>query len=667
MNLRYAALLLLLAPTLGFAKEKTITRELLLQNSPVPERREFPLSPTIGACEDFHQYVCGEAERNFKLPDNRSTWTLSLNDNNERLIQARKNFFRLVGQGYKLRTKRAAQLKDYYLGCMNPDAKRAEEAAYVQAEKERIAKIQSRGELAALIAERFSRPHFSLVNFGGNANQNDPNYSDIIVQADALTLPEPSYYKEEAAVEDLRKLAEAFFRAAGLDNPKARAKSVVDFEIAMAEITPSPAEMRKRRTENNYRDRADLLKAYPHLPLPQLFKLIPANTKVRDWAPETMQFADAALANLSLDQLKNVFLFKELHERIDDSNPEYFAVLFGFSQRQLGGPKVRPDREERCVGAVKRDFGMELDAEMMPILFPDFPADRMEKVAEQVRAAIIKGIGSNTWLSASAKAEAVKKVAKADLMLVAPKREKDWNFLPIKKYDPTKPLTNTMLVAQAKIDRELEELKHKRNRREWRMSPLTVNAYYSPPDNQFVLPMGILQFPVFDAKMTDIENLGAIGVVVGHELGHGIDDSGSKYDWQGKIRNWKTEGDVREFDARAQKFVEQYDRLGHNGQLTLGENIGDHEGVIFALAAAFPDQAKAKPESVRQFFEAYGRLWCTVARPEYEKMQLKTDPHALGRARINGQVIHSDAFQAAYGCKAGDKMYLAPADRIRVW
>lgn len=668
MKLRYL-LLCLLAPVAASAAGggKTITRELLLKNSPVPDKREFPLSTSIGACDDFYGHVCSEALNAFQLPGNRSKWTLSLNDNAERLLQAKKNYFALLEQGYRPKTKRAAQVSDYYLGCMNEGASRREEQEFVKAELDAVSAIRTREQLSDLLGQRYNSPDYTFVEFGPVANQDDPNYFDVVIELGDLTLPEKSYYDDAAAVADLQKLAEAFFRAVNLDHPEQRALDVVNYEKELAKVTPTPAEQRQRITENRYRDRASFLKEYPGLALNKIFSLIPASTKARDRFPETMKFTSDSVTNMPLEQLKNYFLFKSLYGSIDDSNPEYFQVLYGFAQRQLGSPKVRPDRQERCTKAAQGAFGMELDAEMVPILFPNFPADRMEKTAERVRASIVKGLEKNTWLSDSARAEAIKKISKAYLMLVQPKREIDWHFLPIMKYDANKPITNSKRLQQAKIDRSLKELKEKRNRQQWSMSPLTVNAYYSPSDNKFVLPMGILQYPVFDTKMTDIENLGAIGVVVGHELGHGIDDSGSKYDYQGRIRDWKTAEDKKQFDERTQKFIDLYNSLGHDGKLTLGENIGDHEGVTFAFDAAFPNVEKAKPEAVRNFFYAYARLWCYKALPESDKNQLKTDPHSLGWARINGQVIQNDGFQNAFACQPGQKMYVAPADRIRVW
>lgn len=313
-------------------------------------------------------------------------------------------------------------------------------------------------------------------------------------------------------------------------------------------------------------------------------------------------------------------------------------------------------------------FGMELDYELLPVLFPDFPEDKVVQAAEKVRKAILEGIKENKWLSSQARKEARKKIEKASMKLVKPKTDKDWNFLPVRTYDPKKPIDNYFTMLQAKLDRLFSELKEKRNRDQWKyLSPLTINAYYSSADNQFVLLQGILQWPFFDGAAPETENLGAIGAVVGHELGHGIDDQGSKYDADGKLRQWMTMKDLAEFSQRGKQFIDRFEKIGHNGQLTLGENIGDHVGITFAHRAAFPDPTKVDPEQEKKFFMSYARAWCTVMRPEYAQVMLKTNPHALGWARINEQVIHHDGFYRAFSCKAGDKMFVEAKDRIRVW
>ncbi|MBQ49222.1 MAG: hypothetical protein CMP10_17725 [Zetaproteobacteria bacterium] len=198
------------------------------------------------------------------------------------------------------------------------------------------------------------------------------------------------------------------------------------------------------------------------------------------------------------------------------------------------------------------------------------------------------------------------------------------------------------------------------------MGPLTVNAYYSAADNKFVMPIGILQPPFFDPdKPTEI-NLGAVGSVIGHELGHGIDDKGAKYDFSGRLNQWMPNKDLKEFKLRGKKMISQFDKIGHNGELTLGENIGDLTGLSFAYDAAFP-KGKGDKKVKQDFFLQYARVWCSVTRPKYDERMLKVDSHSRGWARVNEQVKHQKGFQEAYTCKKGDAMFLSPSQQIRIW
>ncbi|MEM7645474.1 MAG: M13 family metallopeptidase [Pseudomonadota bacterium] len=202
------------------------------------------------------------------------------------------------------------------------------------------------------------------------------------------------------------------------------------------------------------------------------------------------------------------------------------------------------------------------------------------------------------------------------------------------------------------------------------MGPLTVNAYYSPTSNKFVMPAGILQYPFYDANLPDWVNLGAVGAVVGHELGHGVDDQGSKYDERGKVRQWMTSNDIKTFKKRGEKLIAQFDAAGHNGKLTLGENIGDLVGVTFALSAAqkvMPVDPVARERATKDFFLQYARAWCGVIRPKRVEMQLKTDPHSLVWARVNEQMKHQPEFHKVYKCKAGDKLYLPKEEQVTIW
>lgn len=663
-----AILTLALALAPAFAQsEKTITRELLMKGCPIPERREFPLSTKVPACQDFHKYVCGEVESSFKLPKDRSSWTFSFSDNAEKLLYAKKNYFRLVGEGYAPGTPRAAQIKEYYLACMNAPARTLEEKSYAEKQKAEILGLKTLAEFRDFAAERMIGNETKFVDFGTAADQADSLKYDVYVLPEVMSLPEKSFYENPAIVADLTDIAELFFKELGLDEARARAEGVVELEKTLAKASLSPADMRNRFSQNTYVPRATMLKKYPNLQLNRLFAKIPAKTRVRDMAPETMAEMNRLLATAPLGQLQNALLFHTVKGAMDDAYPAFFEKNFKFQNKYFGGPEVRSPRDERCTRAAMGGFAMELDEALLPVLFPGFPRERVVELAQKVRGSLLNSLRENTWLSPGARKMAIKKMDSAALHLVQPRTESEWNFLPVRKYDRQTPIANSLALTQAQLDRQFADLKKPRDRDRWSMGPLTLNAYYSGADNKFVLLLGILQSPFFSPQASDIENIGAIGTVVGHELGHGIDDKGSKYDPQGRLRDWMTPADHAALDARTQMLVERFDRLGHNGKFTLGENIGDHVGLSSAIATAFPDQEHADLEQARKLFVAYGRAWCSVIRPEFEETLKKTDPHAMGYARINGQVVDHELFVRAFACKPGDAMYVEKDKRIRVW
>ncbi len=666
-----ASTLLVVSP--AFAKKASksappeISRAVLLENSKIPEKREFPVSDKVSACEDFHKYACEAVETAFHLPDDRSAWTFAFSDSHERLLEAKKKYFKLIEAGAAPRTERAQQFKNVYLACMNPAARKKEEKAWVEKEKKAILPLKDLEAIQDFAQGRIGTPETTFVGFDSTPNLDDPSKNDLLLTTDMMSFPEKSYYDNPEAVKDLRDLAQTFFKEIKLDNPAKRADQVVAFETSFSKDFPTPVELRQRSNAKMYTPREDWKKKHAQLKLDRFLTTINDKVQIRNMTPESFAFMSNALSERSPDELKNVLLFHSLQDLMDDAYPAYYKKYFEFRRKHFGGPKVRPPRDERCTRTVGGLFGMELDEELLQLLFPDFPQEKVVGLAERVRSSILSGLKENTWLSKDARAEASHKIQNATLRLVKPLNEADWNFLPIQTYSPTEPIANIKLAVKARIEKDLKELAEPRNRNRWYMGPLTVNAYYEPSDNQFVLPQGILQFPFFEPTMADIEALGAMGSVVGHELGHGIDDQGSKYDADGKLREWMTMKDLAEFKARGQKFVDQFNSIGHNGNLTLGENIGDHVGLTFAFKAAFSDPKKASIDDIKKFYLAYGRVWCSVQRPEYEQMMIKTNPHALGWARINEQVKHQPYFQKAYACKKGDKMFLSPEEQIRVW
>jgi putative endopeptidase len=635
------------------------------KSSAIPEKREFPINEAVKPCEDFYAYACSRVIDSFELRPDRSNHTFSFSDSAERLLEYKKKYFAGLKDA-KPASAREGMLKNYYSACLAAEPRKTEERAEVKAVLAQVDKLTTRRAFQDFLGEQLALGETSFWSWGDIPNQDDPNVLDIYLESDLLTLPEKSYYEKQDLLEELEKLYAYFFRTIGLSHPDKRARDLIIMEKALAKVSPSANEFRNIITANTYAPREDLISTYKFSELELLFKKIPKATKVRNITPKAMAYLNDRLANAPLDTLKDAYLYQKLSGVMDDAYPDFFQMKFDLQHKFLGGPETRSVREERCTMETMRTFTMETDSILLPRMFPNFPKEKFRGLAEKIRSELIKQLESNTWLESASKAEAIRKIKTAKLYLVQPETDEEWDFKPQGKYSSTTPIANQKQLHRLLVEDTLKDLKKPVNKAAWGMGPLTVNAYYHPMANKFVLPIGILQYPFYDPSVSDAANLAAIGSVIGHELGHGIDDKGSQYDADGKLRQWMTANDLKKFKERSDALVAQFNAIGHNGEMTLGENIGDLVGLTTAYRAAF-GSGKADPKLQKEFFLQYARAWCGVKRPAFAEMLLKTDPHALGEARTNEQVKHQPAFSEAYQCKQGDKLVL-PADKIvRIW
>jgi putative endopeptidase len=652
--------LFLLLPTFAFAAEPT---------SEIPAQRNFPLSSSLKPCEDFHKYVCSEAENSFKLREDRSAHTFAFDDSRERILDAKKKFFTNIDQEKNL-SPRDEQVKDYYQACMNAKAGVTQEKMALQKLKDLTQKTKTISEFFALNVESLWNGQSSIFDFGTDSNKDNPKIYDVYVGSNLMNLPQYTYYDNPELMKEYRDIAIDYFKIADpkakLADIKKRVDAMIALEKEFVAIYPHPEVMRQRWSEKRQETQADFKKKYSHLPLQAILEKTPDNLFVTNPIPESLAFLDGHADEKNLPAFKDLFLFSAGFRMLDDSEPKLFKKVFAFNNKFLGGPNSRPDRNERCTKSVERAFDRELDALLLARLFPNFPEEKVRTVAAKIKESIIAGLKKNTWLSSASREKAILKIKTAKLYLVKPQNDKEWDLLPVAKYSSTNRIENAYLHKRTAIAKDLEDVKHEVNLEAWGMGPLTVNAYYDPSANKFVLPIGILQYPFFVTEGDIIENLGAVGVVLGHELGHGIDDQGAKFDETGKLAEWMSLKEVGEFRTRGERLVTYFNKAGHNGSLTLGENIADLVGISFAYNAAFPD-GKGSEEDKRKFFVAYARLWCYKARPKAEENQLKTNPHSLGWARINEQVKHQPAFIEVFQCKQGDPMFLSPADQVKIW
>lgn len=636
--------------------------------SDIPDRRDFPVNDEVKPCENFYQYACSKVVDSFELPDDRSRHTFSFSDSRERLLERKKTYLHELDKRDKRdkRSPRAETLNTVYGACMNESARKKEETNLIAQLRDQLKKIKSRPEFLDFVAEQRKKGYFSFVDVGSTANQDNPDIYDFYFIVDMMTLPERSYYQNKSLVQDYEKLVAGFFTTHDEKNAAKRAKTLVAFEKEFAENYPLPAEMRELFVKKSSITKEKIKKLYPSLRLDADLKQVPDKLNIRHFTPDNYKFVETKLQNTPLATLKDLYLFHSAFPIMDDAYPQFFKTKFEFNHEHLGGPKTRPDRQERCTKWVMGRFRKEIDAELLPEIFPDFPQEKFVKLAESVRGSIIEGVQENTWLSDEGKKGAIAKLKAARLQLVKPQTEEEWYFNPPVDYHPEHHLENSRRLDLALTQRMYDELDEKRNKDRWWMGPLTINAYYSPSDNKFVMPIGILQYPFYDPKLPPEINLGAVGAVIGHELGHGIDDKGAKYDAKGRLKQWMSDEDLENFKAAGEQFIAQFDNAGHNGKLTLGENIGDWTGLTFAYRAAFPEN-KGKTATKKKFFLQYARLWCGVTRPKMKERLLKTDPHPLGYARVNEQVKHQPGFAEAYQCKKGQPMYLSTKERIKIW
>ncbi len=637
----------------------------------IPEKRDFKLNSEVNPCDDFHQYVCGDVEKNFKLREDRSSHTFAFDDSDERILEKKKTFFKNIDQEKKL-PPRAFQMKAYYKACMNAESAATEEKNLVKELIKDVEKFKSVKDYITFNKTNMTNEKWSFIGYDLSPNIDDPKIYDVTFDLGFMFLPEHSYYDNQELLVGFRDLMAEFFNTiypnGDVEDHKKRAQAIIDFEKRFKDTYPYPAMFRQRYTEPRYVTRADFFKRTNAIGLEAFFnKNIPAKTLIRDFIPESFAFAQKELKDeKNLQVLKDMYIYRSARGFMDDAYPELFKKRLAFSHKFLGGAPVRPDRQERCTMSVMGAFNRELDQEMLPRLFPNFPKQKMIDVTTKIRASILDGIKNNTWLSEQSKKGAIEKIEKAKLQIIQPVTDKEWDFKPIQTYSSGKPYANGKKMALLSHKRSFERLHKGVNQEAWGMGPLTVNAYYSPDKNKFVMPIGILQYPFFVPEGDVIENLGAVGAVVGHELGHSIDDEGSKFNSDGKLKQWMSDEDIKKFKTRGEKMISQFNKIGHNGDLTLGENVADLVGLSFGYHAAFPE-GKGSIEDKKKFFVAYGRLWCGVAREKTKEMWLKTDPHSLGPARINEQVKHQAAFQEAFQCTSKNKLYLDEKERIQIW
>ncbi|GAA2800292.1 M13 family metallopeptidase [Kribbella solani] len=516
-----------------------------------------------------------------------------------------------------------------------------------------------------------------------DAKKSDENI--VHLTQGGLSLPDESYYREDnfaelrtAFVAHVAKMLEL----AGAADPAGAAARVLELETRLASAHWDRVKDRDVQLTYNKLDRAGLEELTPGLE----WKTWLAGAGVPESAfaqvvvrePDFLTAAAAALREIEPSRWQEWLTWRVVHSAAPLLSQAFVDENFAFYGKTLtGAPELR-DRWKRAVGTVEQALGEALGKLYVAEHFPPDAKARMVDLVQNLVAAYRQRIEALDWMGPDTRQRALEKLGTFVPKIGYPDEWKDYSALEVA---PDDLFGNVRRSVAVETERDLAKLGKPVDRNEWRMTPQTVNAYYNPRMNEIVFPAGILQPPFFDLVADDATNYGAIGAVIGHEIGHGFDDQGSRYDGDGNLNDWWTDDDRAAFEQRTDKLVAQYDLLEPaetpgqkvNGKLTLGENIGDLGGLSIAHVAYQLALNGAEDETIdgrtgsERFFAAWAHAWATKTRPEEAARRLTIDPHSPPEFRCNAVVKNIDEFHTTFSTTADDAMWLDPADRVRIW
>jgi predicted metalloendopeptidase len=632
--------------------------------------------------DDFFRFVNGGWLKRAEIPSDASGWG-AFQELRDRSRNALHTILDEASRSNAAAGTEERKVGDLYASYM--DTARVEQLgiAPLRGELQRIAAIQSATDLPDAFA------YFARLGVQGPAGVfvgSDPRRSSVnvvLVSQSGLGMPDRDYYLRDDAKTKATRAAYGDYVArlltlANQPDPAGAAGRIIALETALARPQWDRARSRDRNATYNKMSAAELAALTPSYSWPAYLRAagLGAASDVVVRQPDYLRALDGIVAATPASTWREYLTFKLLDAYATELPAAFEQARFAFRDRTLSGQQQQAVRWKRAVNGVEGILGEPAGKLYVARYFKPEAKSRMDALVGNLRAAYQVGIDSLDWMSPTTKAQAQDKLAHFTVKIGYPDRPRDFSALVI---DRTDLLGNSRRSAMFQYDDMTSRLGKPVDRSRWGMTPQTVNAYYNASNNEIVFPAAILQPPFFDVNADDAVNYGAIGAVIGHEIGHGFDDQGRKSDGEGNLRDWWTESDARAFDARTTKLGAQYeainpiDDLHINGKLTMGENIGDLSGLAQAYRAYRLSLGGTEAPVIggltgdQRFFMGFAQIWRSKSRDEALRQQLLTNPHSPGPYRAFVPLVNNDAFQRAFDVKPGDRMYLAPADRVRIW
>ena len=670
-----AAMALAVLSSCGGQKEARNTSGIDLAN----------MDTTVSAGQDFFRYACGGWNDAHPLTAEYSRYGTfdQLAENNQK--QLRELIEGLASQQNEAGTV-AQKIGDLYNIAMDSVARNEQRFAPVKPMLDKIAALTDKSQIIPMSVEmRRFQGIGTYFNFYVYADPKNSALNIFQMGQGGINLGEKEYYLDtDSITENIRneykKYIAKLFALAGFSEAEAQQKvaDVMEIETSIAKVSRSAAELRNPEANYHKMSYADLKKQIPGIDwdafMTGLGIQAPAELNVEQVEP--IQEVARLISALPVSKHVSYLEYNLLDAAASCLSDDFVAARFDFYGKVMSGRQVNQPRWKRAVNSVNGMLG-ELVGEMyVEKYFPAAAKERMLKLVENLRVALGERIDAQEWMSDSTKVRAHEKLDAFRVKVGYPDKWKDYSKLEIKNDSYW---ANVCRASEWGFNDMISRLGKPVDRDEWLMTPQTVNAYYNPSTNEICFPAAILQPPFFNMDADDAANYGAIGVVIGHEMTHGFDDQGRQFDKNGNLTDWWAEGDADRFKERAQVMVDFFNNievlpgLKGNGQLTLGENLADHGGLNVAYLA-FQNATKDAPLGVKdgftpeqRFFIAYATLWAGNIRDEQARVYTKSDPHSLGKWRVNGALPHIQAWYDAFQITPDDSLYVAPENRVNIW
>ncbi|KXT57300.1 M13 family metallopeptidase [Gordonia sp. PS3] len=644
------------------------------------------VEPSVRAADDLFTHVNGKWLASHRIPDDRSIDGAFhvLRDNAEEDVRA---IVEECAEGSPESGTPAARIGDLYASFMDVDRVEELGVAPIADQLQEIAGVSDTSELAALMGRLQREGVGGLFGFYVDTDARRSDRYLVHITQSGLGLPDESYYREDnhAAVrEAYRAHIAAMLGLAGVADAQRQATAIFDLETAIASHHWDVVRRRDAEAAYNLRTLAEFGDLAAGFDLAGWLTGLDAGetfAEVVIGQPSFIESSAGLLTSQPLDSWKSWLAWRLLRTVAPYLSSDFVDENFAFYGKTLTGAEVIRDRWKRGVGFVEQAAGFAVGELYVERHFPPEAKARMDELIANLVEAYRRNIGDLPWMTEATRARALAKLDKFTPKIGYPAKWIDYSTLEV---DRTDLVGNSRRAAAFETARELRKIGRPVDRDEWFMTPQTVNAYYNPGMNEIVFPAAILQPPFFDPNADDAANYGGIGAVIGHEIGHGFDDQGAKYDGDGNLVDWWTDDDRAEFGKRTSALAAQYgeftphgldEKYKVNGEFTLGENIGDLGGLSIALVAYEIAQEKsgATPPVIdgltgrQRVFYSWAQIWRTKTRDEEAIRRLAIDPHSPPEFRCNGVVRNVDAFYEAFDVVPGDALYLPPADRVRIW